>query len=196
MTASPGCREDGSAAKTVYDIGGWAFDSAGGFSTSAPQPEWQVKAIEAYNEKHTSEVFGFLQGNAGVPDLSAQVSSWPTRRPKLTWNWQGKEFVIAITLDAAQSWYAYGGTSASTPVVSLTGSKYMCNDAECATQVSSMMALINGALKQQDAPLLGTPLSTFYGNKTLFRDVVTGDNNNDGFSGDWCVLRFIRGHVF
>lgn len=50
-----------------------------------------------------------------------------------------------------------------------------------------MMALINGALKQQDAPLLGSPLATFYANKTLFRDVVTGDNNNDGFSGDWYV---------
>jgi hypothetical protein len=64
----------------------------------------------------------------------------------------------------------------------------MCDDAERVNmQVSSLMALINGALKQQDAPLLGTPLATFYGNKTLFRDVVSGDNNNDGFSGDWCV---------
>ncbi|KAI5449126.1 hypothetical protein NCC49_005308 [Naganishia albida] len=140
-----------SVGATQTQYGGWAFDSAGGFSTGAPQPEWQVKAIEAYNKKYTSDVFGFLQGNAGVPDLSAQ----------------GKEFVIAITLNGAQDWYAYGGTSASTPVA------------------SSMMALINGALKQQDAPLLGSPLATFYANKTLFRDVVTGDNNNDGFSGDW-----------
>lgn len=86
MTASPRCRKHGPAANNLHDIGGWAFDSAGGFSTGAPQPEWQVKAIEAYNEKHTSDVFGFLQGNAGVPDLSAQVRFSKTSSARLIYN--------------------------------------------------------------------------------------------------------------
>jgi hypothetical protein len=47
------------------------------------------------------------------------------------------------------------------------------------------MALINGALKQAKAPLLGNPLPSFYSNTTLFRDVLTGNNNMDGWSGDW-----------
>lgn len=53
--------------------GDWAFDSAGGFSAETLPQEWQRDAIEAYGKKHQSEVFGSLQNNAGVPDLSAQV---------------------------------------------------------------------------------------------------------------------------